>query len=231
MKEIERIKEAYAKRNQLARQNWYEPLNPVVYLTQQEKERKLIQLLKWAKLEPLADKKVLEIGCGSGGNLLHLIRLGFKPENLVANELLEERAFHARRTLPVVTKVMIGDASTLDMSDHSFDIVLQSTVFTSILDEEFQQKLAANIWRLVKPGGGILWYDFVYNNPNNPDVKGIPLRRIKELFPEGQIKSWRVTLAPPISRQVVKIHPALYHLFNSIPLLRTHRLCWISKQK
>jgi hypothetical protein len=72
-------------------------------------------------------------------------------------------------------------------------------------------------------------YDFIYNNPRNPDVRGVPLKRIRELFPFGKIDSWRITLAPPISRRITRIHPVLYHVFNTFYFLRTHVLCWISK--
>jgi hypothetical protein len=102
-------------------------------------------------------------------------------------------------------------------------------VFTSLLDDVFQKKLADRIWALVKPGGGILWYDFIFNNPQNPDVRGIPVWRIRELFPAGLMKTWRLTLAPPLSRRVTKIHPILYSVFNILPFLRTHVLCWIYK--
>jgi len=68
-----------------------------------------------------------------------------------------------------------------------------------------------------------------FANPRNPDVRGVPLRRVRELFPDGKVKRCRVTLAPPIARRVVGIHPALYTLFNAMPFLRTHILCWIAK--
>ena len=42
---------------------------------------------------------------------------------------------------------------------------------------------------------------------------------------------WSVTLAPPIGRRLCKILPALYPVFNAIPLLRTHVLCWIQKPR
>jgi hypothetical protein len=31
---------------------------------------------------------------------------------------------------------------------------------------------------MVKPGGIILWHDFVYNNPGNKDLKGSPKKEI-----------------------------------------------------
>jgi hypothetical protein len=154
-------------------------------------------------------------------------------ENLVGNELLEERAEMARRRLPEGIKILVGDAAEINLDEGPFDVVYQSTVFTSILDDGFQQKLADRMWALVKPVGGVLWYDFIFNNPRNPDVRGVPLKRIRELFPQGIMDSWRITLAPPISRRVCwlvcRIHPALYSLFNLFPFLRTHCLCWIQK--
>ena len=110
-----------------------------------------------------------------------------------------------------------------------FDIVCQSTVFSSILDDGLQQRLAAAMWRWVRPGGGVLWYDFTHNNPSNRDVRGMRLVRVRELFPSGDIRYRRVTLAPPIARRVGRIHPSLYTAFNAFPFLRTHVLCWIGK--
>ncbi len=75
----------------------------------------------------------------------------------------------------------------------------------------------------------MLWYDFVVNNPRNRDVRGVPLDRVRALFPHGQLQSRRLTLAPPIARAVTRLHPSLYTLFNTVPALRTHRLCWIAK--
>src|SRR5262249_4120846 len=150
--------------------------------------------------------------------------------NLVGIELLEDRARAARERLPQATAVIHGDASSVEVPGAPFDVVLQATVFTSILDGGFQQSLAARMWELAQPGGGILWYDFAVSNPSNPDVRGVPLARVRELFPRGRV-AWhrRVTLAPPLGRPAARIHRSLYSLLRAVPLLRTHELCWIAK--
>jgi hypothetical protein len=102
-------------------------------------------------------------------------------------------------------------------------------VFSSLLDDAFQQQLADAMWHWLKPGGGILWYDFVWDNPRNPDVRSVPLWRVRQLFARGRVSHKRITLAPPIARSAVALHPHLYTVFNVWPLLRTHVLCWIEK--
>lgn len=227
--ETRAIVERYERRKGAHHANLYNRLSPAVYMSQQEKERALIRWIKKNLFSPLQDKRLLEVGCGTGGNLVDMIRLGFRPENLIGNELMEERASEARKTLPAETKILTGDALNLDFGNEKFDIVYQSTVFTSILDEAFQSKLAVKMWDFVRPGGYVLWYDFIYNNPGNSDVKGVSLHRIRHLFPEGEVGCERLTLAPPISRRVCRLHPSLYNLFNAFPFLRTHVLCWIRK--
>ena len=221
--------ERYARRKAMKGDSRYSMLTPAVYMGQQEKERALIRWLKQGGLLPLQDKRFLEVGCGAGGNLIDLVRLGFRPEILVGNELLEDRAADARSRLPMATQLLVGDATQLDFGNEKFDVVFQSTVFTSILDETFQAKLAEKMWDLVRPGGYVLWYDFVYNNPKNSDVRGVPINRVRELFPHGQLSYQRLTLAPPISRLVCRLHPLLYDIFNILPFLRTHGLCSIHK--
>jgi hypothetical protein len=131
--------------------------------------------------------------------------------------------------LPAATSVWLGDALLAPVPDSSQDLVLQSTVFSSLLDAEFQQRLAAAMWGWLKPGGHLLWYDFTFDNPRNPDVRGVPLSRVRALFPHGRVQAQRVTLAPPLARALCRIHPGLYPVFNTVPWLRTHVLAWIRK--
>lgn len=226
--EVEKIAERYERRKAVVGDR-YARFNAEVIAGTQERQRALVSLLKTYGVADLAGVDVLEIGCGSGSNLQELMLLGARPENLVGNELLPERLEQARHMLPHGVRLFPGDASALPFEEASFDIVYQSTVFSSILDDKLQRRIAAAMWRWVRPGGGILWYDFTFNNPSNPDVRGVPLKRVHELFPQGRIGVRKVTLAPPISRRVVQIHPVMYGVFNALPLLRTHVLCFIQK--
>ena len=225
-REPDAVRERYACR---AASDLYSPLRPDVWQTLQERQRALLRLvvrLDWADLSALS---VLDVGCGTGGNLLELLRLGFAPERLSGAELLPERVAQARRVLPASVALFEGDALAMNLAAASHDVVLVSTVFSSLLDDAFQQRLADAKWSWLKPGGGVLWYDFTVDNPRNADVRGVPLARLRTLFPHGQVQHQRVTLAPPIARRVTRLHPSLYTLFNTLPLLRTHLLAWIEK--
>jgi ubiquinone/menaquinone biosynthesis C-methylase UbiE len=195
----------------------------------QERKNALLKLFSRQGFTDLSGIKALEIGCGSGSNLLELILFGATPDNLYANELLPERVTLARNRLPAAVHMYPGNAMELPFPDHTFDLVYQSTVFSSVLDSNLQHQLAERMWRWVRPGGGVLWYDFTVNNPRNADVRGVPMPRIHELFPDGIYSVRKVTLAPPIARAVVRAHPALYSVLNVFPCLRTHVLCYNKK--
>lgn len=220
------VAERYARRRMTDR---YSLLKPDVWQAVQERQREMLKLFVRLGWNDVASMRLLEVGCGSGGNLQELLRLGFAPQHLTGVDLLADRIEAARVGLPSAVTLHQGDASRLAVQVESLDIVFVSTVFSSLLADAFQQRLAHAMWRWVKPGGGVLWYDFTYNNPRNPDVRGVPRRRIQALFPEGRMTVRRVTLAPPISRRVCRISSAAYGLFNALPFLRTHLLCWIAK--
>jgi len=224
--EADAVARRYARRTTSDR---YSVLRPDVWQTLQERQRALLALFARLGWTDLSDKRLLEVGCGGGGNLLELLRMGFAPELLSGVELLPERYEQARHVLPAAIVLHAGDALQLELPAASQDVVFVSTVFSSLLDDTFQQSLATAMWRWVRPGGGVLWYDFTVDNPRNPDVRGVPLARVRALLPEGRVQAQRITLAPPIARVVTRVHPALYTLFNALPLLRTHVLAWIAK--
>ncbi len=226
------VAERYARRSRPAggAADRYSLLQPDVWQTVQERQRALLSMLRAEGWWDLERRCLVEVGCGMGGNLLELLRLGFRPEQLVGLELLPERHAQARRVLPEALELHLGDARAAPIEAGSCDLVFQATVFSSLLDDAFQAELAALMWRWVKPGGAVLWYDFAFDNPRNPDVRGVPVARARQLFPQAQLlHARRVTLAPPLARRACRWHPGLYPLLNALPLLRTRRLLWLGK--
>ena len=226
-REAAEVRERYARR--LVQDPRYSLLNPAALAALQERQRAMLRLFRRLGWSDLSALDLLEVGCGTGSNLVELVLIGFAPRRLMGIELLAERHAMARERLPAEVTLLQGDATALAVAPASRDIVLQSTVFSSLLDDAFQQRLADTMWAAVRPGGGVLWYDFTLDNPRNRDVRGVPLARVKALFPHGRLSAQRITLAPPIARAVTRLHPGLYAWLNALPWLRTHLLAWIGK--
>lgn len=227
--EIGAVRARYARRQ--GDKERYSLLNPAVLAATQERQRAMAKLFVKLGWTDLTAVRVLEVGCGTGSNILELLRLGLSPEHMQGIELLTSSAERARTVLPSTVRITVGDASTAKIAPASQDVVLQSTVFSSLLDDAFQERLASVMWSWVRPGGGVLWYDLAVNNPVNPDVRGVHVSRIRSLFPDGVLLVRRVTLAPPLARALTRVHAGLYSWFNALPWLRTHSLVWIQKPR
>ena len=57
------------------------------------------------------------------------------------------------------------------------------TVFSSILNDSVRKQIAAEMLRVAKPGGGVLWFDLRVNNPRNPNVRGVTAARFANCSP------------------------------------------------
>ena len=221
------IRAAYGRRTELA--DLYDPLlTPNVRMRLERTRIQAALIRRWLGPNRLADMDVLEIGCGTGDNILSLIALGADPHRIVGNELLDERLEIAARRLPSAVRLHLGDGAQLPDSYGSFDLIMQFVVFSSILDDPLLTTLASRIWNMLRPGGIILSYDMAVGNPFNPDVRGIPPWKLKMLFPGGELTARSLTVAPPLARIV---SDKLYPLLAAMPFLRTHCLCAIRKSR
>lgn len=219
--EEDRIRAAYARRGVPTRDSWFDAGHLFMI---QDRERRVLSLLARQGLDRLADARILEIGCGTGQWLRDFVKWGASPANITGLELLPDRVAAARRVCPPDVTLVCGSARALTFPDQQFDIVLQSTVFTSILDADLRLAVAAEMRRVLKPGGVILWYDYHVNNPSNSDVRGVGRQEILRLFPSCAIDLQRVTLAPPLARAVAPYSRIACELLTLAPFLRTHYL-------
>jgi SAM-dependent methyltransferase len=223
-----RIRAVYAKRGvEDPRYSWF---NPAYQFMAQQRERQLLKLLRQYELADLKSKAILEVGCGTGQWLRDFIKWGAVPENIAGIDLLLDRALRARELCPSGVNIQCASAAQLPFCSEKFDIVLQATVFTSILDNELKYQIAAEMLRVVKADGLILWYDYYANNPWNKDVRGVKSREIYELFPDCRIKLERITLLPPLARKLAPYSDLSCYLLEKVPLLCTHYLGVIRKR-
>ena len=158
-----------------------------------------------------------------------LIQWGARPENVTGVDLLEGRVAQAKRLCPARVEIHGANAATLSFPDKTFDLVFQATVFTSILDADLKKRVAAEMRRVVKSEGLILWYDYHVNNPWNKDVRAVKRKEIYQLFPNCRIDLKRITLAPPLARALAPYSYLTCYLLEKLPPLCTHYLGVIRK--
>jgi SAM-dependent methyltransferase len=223
--EAERIRAAYARRRDGGRYGWDRPAH---LWTMQDLERRILDALGAHGCLPLAGRRILEIGCGSGHFLRELVKWGADPGRLAGIDLLESRLEEARRSLPSGVRLEARNALSTGYADGAFDLILQMTVFTSILSPDLRRGVAGEILRLLAPGGRVLWYDFRIDNPGNPDVRRVGKAEVRSLFPGCAIDFRTVTLAPPLTRALAGWARPLCSLLNGVPALRTHYLAMIA---
>jgi len=219
--ERERILNEYSRRSASAKSERYSPDNPVERFMVSRRVQRARQLLDEAGVVLDSGTKCLEIGYGRGGWIPDLMDLGSSESNISGIELDETRARVAIDRFPLAD-LQIGDATSLPWNDGAFDLIVVSTVFSSILDPLVKRVLADEIVRALAPKGVVIWYDLAFNNPANQNVRGIKREEVTNLFPSLDCKLRRVTLAPPIARAVVPISEKIGAILDGLPLLRSH---------
>src|SRR5262249_8798722 len=155
-------------------------------------------------------KTILEVGCGTGQWLYDFAKWGARPENVMGLICLTERVSKARRLCPPAVRIQCASAAELSFFNERFDVVLQSTVFTSILDPDLKRRVAAEMMRVVRREGLIIWYGYHVNNSWNSDVRSVKRREIFQLFPNCRIHLRRITLATPLSHVLAPYSYLLY---------------------
>jgi len=228
MDELERIKKAYEKRKIEQKDKIYSYFNKGNLFIVHQREKALLEVLNRFNISDLSDKKILDVGCGTGGTLRRFIDYGAKPENLYGVDLLEDRIENAKQLHPKINFICV-DASNLPYEDKYFDIVMQFTVFTSIHDIKLKNAISSEMLRVCKEDGIIVWYDFHMNNPQNPNVRGVKKNEINLLFQDCKIYLKHITLAPPIARKIAPFSITLCQILEKIPILCTHYLGIIQK--
>jgi ubiquinone/menaquinone biosynthesis C-methylase UbiE len=226
--DLERLKQEYSNRaDQKKYQNIYSLFNKGALFAYQHRQKKALALLWQYGLFPLSEKRILEIGSGKGGVLLEYLSYGAMPVKLFGLDILFDRLIEVENMLPNLP-VICADGQKIPYKTESFDLILQYTAFTSILDQAVKKNMAQEMLRTLHPTGVILWYDF-WLNPMNKNTKGIRPNEIKSLFPNCKYRFVRSTLAPPIARRLAHFSWGLASILEKIKLFNSHFFAIITK--
>jgi len=224
--DLTRLRAEYARREQSPTgADTYSLFNPAHLFAVQQRQQAVLAALRQHAFYPLGQSNILELGCGAGGVLLELLSYGAAPRRLHGLDLLPHRLAQARLILPTLSFIC-ADGQHLPYPSGTFDLILQYTVFSSVLDPNLKANLAQDLLRVLKPNGLILWYDF-WINPTNPHTRGIRPPEIRQLFAGCRFQFQRITLAPPIARRLVPVSQILCKFLEKLKLFNSHYLVTI----
>lgn len=161
---------------------------------------------------------VLEIGCGTGAVARWIREIG--ATQVFGIDLQLARLAVARDRNPSIAYAA-ADGRSIPVAGGAVHIVLCSTLFSSVLDEDVAVAIAREVDRVLARDGVLLWFDFFRNNPSNPDVRGVTRADIARWFPDLVGGLERVVLAPPIARRCESM-PRVASVLECLPMLRTH---------
>lgn len=155
----------------------------------------------------LVDRRVLEVGCGTGIPLRFLVELGLDPQHAFGIDVMPEYVQVARRANPAMD-IRIGDAADgLPWPDEHFDVVAQFVALSSVPGQRQREQIANEMSRVCRTGGFLLWYELVRKAPGSvPD--GIPVAELAGLFPTFRILS------------LDRLHPVGCYRLARFPFLR-----------
>ena len=227
MTEVERIAQAYRELEARAGSR-YDLRNRGNRLVLDERRRLARKLLDDAGWLPLGQRRILEVGSGTGSELAWMLKMGASPQRLVGVDLLQERILVARAAYPAL-EFHQGNAEHLDFPDSTFEVAMAITLFSSILNRSMARNVAREIVRVLRPGGGFLWYDFRYNSPSNRNVRGVTARAVRELFPGLDGRLYTITVAPPVIRRLGPLTAIAYWSLARVPPARTHLMGLLRK--
>ncbi|MCB1256718.1 MAG: class I SAM-dependent methyltransferase [Microthrixaceae bacterium] len=212
--ELSRIYQGYAEKNQ-ATGRWSRS-NPGNEFILNERERLLVDLLAANGVTGGAALAALDVGCGSSTLLPPTLHLGAR----FGVDILFERLIPAVET-GSLAGVACADGAMLPFPDSSFELVVLSTVLSSVPDADVRARIGSDVTRVLRDGGHVLWYDMRVPNPANRNITGINRREIARIFPDLDLDTQSATLVPQLARRLGD-RPRLYSTLSSLRFTRSH---------
>jgi SAM-dependent methyltransferase len=182
---------------ELAQAHWNEtPL----FLSEDERYATYPWLYQAAEFGDHRAERVLEIGCGSGSDLLQFAKHGAVATGI---DLTEKHIELARRLVGSLAAVHRADARHLPFEDESFDYVYSHGV---LHHSDEPEKIAYEIFRVLRPGGrfnvhvyalwsvttldyvlqfGRRWKQHIENGPAPVYIDLYTSRKLRMLFGRG----------------------------------------------
>jgi glutathione S-transferase len=139
----------------------------------------------------------LDLGCGTGENVLALAKRGVEAWGLDATPAAIAAAENKRDARGLRATFLVGDALDLAPLGRTFDTVLDCGLF-HVIDEEERRRYLGELTRVLRPGGRHLMLGFA-TNVSGRGPRGYSTEELRAYFAAG----WREVFIRPTSFQAV----------------------------
>lgn len=218
-RELDGIRETYQRYEREGRYRTWDRLNPGNARIERDRDRAIVDLLE--RSLPATGGRVLDLGMGEG-RLAELVRRAELPVGSWAGVDLDPRAVQAAAAAAPWGHFVEASADRLPFEEGAFDVVVASTLFSSLPSRHMEDAVASEISRVLAAGGWLIWYDLRYGNPANRSVHGLSRSEIRSLFRGWAVELQSITLVPPLARRLGPLTGGLYGPLQALPLLRSH---------
>ena len=129
---------------------------------------------------------ILDIGCGSGENVLFLRASGLEATGLDLSAKAIEIAHRKASERGLDAQFVVGDALRLGTLEKTYDTILDCGLFHLFARQE-RSKLASSVAGALKPGGSYVILTVSSENPPGPWPRGETAEEITDVFQPGWI--------------------------------------------
>jgi len=130
---------------------------------------------------------ILDAGCGTGENALHVAGLGHEVWGIDGAPLAIEKALARARERAIEATFLAGDARFLAGLGRTFDTVIDSGLFHIFPDDD-RPRYVRGLAAVLKPGGRFFMLCFSEHEPGTEGPRRVTQGEIREAFRAG----WRV---------------------------------------
>ena len=216
-RDLDRIRSTYEEYRTSGRDRLWDARNPGYRRMAMERRDALVALVRASLPE---GGTVVDLGCGSGELLGDTLEAGLHADWIGVD--LQPGVLASARTRYPAARWVEASGDQLPLPSESVDLVVASTLFSSLPSRAFEERVAAEIGRVLRGGRWLVWYDLRYPSPGNHAVHAISRDRIAQLFPGWTVELRTLTVLPPLARRLVASTDTLYRLLSAVPPLRSH---------
>ena len=146
-------------------------------------QREIVRLAEQGEIRG----RVLDAGCGTGENALHLAGLGLAVWGIDAAPAAIRKAKRKARRRGSKAEFLVGDVLRLSSLPLTFDTIVDSGLFHVFSDEE-RPVFAASLRSAMNPGGAYFMLCFSEHQPGYSGPRRVRQAEIRATFGDG----WRI---------------------------------------